>query len=376
MSKQRRPGHSQRPHARGSSLYHRFEDHGHTEAPKAGPTPSAVTGPTAGPASQPTANPSKGEPPPPSRAKEPRPAEGELKVLALCGDCGTQYDVSKHRAGEKLRCPCGGTLEVPQPRKAVAHVARCASCGGPRTEAGERCTFCGSKFVDAFDLDRSLICPGCFIGLPKESRFCVECGIKIAPRRLPEETPEYACPRCRSPLALHAFQSPGHHTELFDCRQCGGLWVPEQTFDSIVATREGLGAARTLTGLAAQGDAKTVAAPVRQEDLVKYIPCPCCKNLMNRRNFGQMSGVIVDSCKGHGVWLDAEELNRIVRFIEGGGLEKARAREHEQQLTRSSDKPVTAGHLAADRALFEDRRPVGDDLLEGIVRGVFNLLLK
>ena len=48
---------------------------------------------------------------------------------------------------------------------------------------------------------------------------------------------------------------------------------------------------------------------------------------MNRINFAKCSGVVVDICKGHGTWFDAQELSAIVQFIRDGGLEVARQRE-------------------------------------------------
>ena len=48
---------------------------------------------------------------------------------------------------------------------------------------------------------------------------------------------------------------------------------------------------------------------------------------MNRFNFADCSGVILDACKPHGIWFDAEELRRIVAFIRGGGMDVARAKE-------------------------------------------------
>lgn len=48
---------------------------------------------------------------------------------------------------------------------------------------------------------------------------------------------------------------------------------------------------------------------------------------MNRSNFARSSGVIVDLCKLHGVWFDAEELPKIIDFIDGGGLARAREKE-------------------------------------------------
>ena len=46
---------------------------------------------------------------------------------------------------------------------------------------------------------------------------------------------------------------------------------------------------------------------------------------MNRRNFGDRSGVILDLCSPHGVWFDADELARVLDWVRAGGLRAARA---------------------------------------------------
>jgi hypothetical protein len=51
--------------------------------------------------------------------------------------------------------------------------------------------------------------------------------------------------------------------------------------------------------------------------------------MMNRINFGKLSGTVVDVCKGHGTFLDAGELHQVVAFIRDGGLERARRRQLE-----------------------------------------------
>ena len=65
------------------------------------------------------------------------------------------------------------------------------------------------------------------------------------------------------------------------------------------------------------------------EKHIRYLPCPICHKLMNRVNFANCSGVIVDVCLAHGTWFDRDELRRIVEFIRGGGLEKSRVKEME-----------------------------------------------
>jgi hypothetical protein len=71
---------------------------------------------------------------------------------------------------------------------------------------------------------------------------------------------------------------------------------------------------------------------------VRYRKCLTCGKMMNRVNFGRVSGTVVDVCKGHGTFLDAGELHAIVSFIQSGGLDRARERqiadlkEQEQRL--------------------------------------------
>ncbi|MFH1414745.1 MAG: zf-TFIIB domain-containing protein [Elusimicrobiota bacterium] len=43
---------------------------------------------------------------------------------------------------------------------------------------------------------------------------------------------------------------------------------------------------------------------------------------MNRKMFKSISGVVIDICADHGIWLDPGELEQIRSFIADGGLEK------------------------------------------------------
>jgi hypothetical protein len=53
--------------------------------------------------------------------------------------------------------------------------------------------------------------------------------------------------------------------------------------------------------------------------------------MMNRVNFGRVSGTVVDVCRGHGTFLDSGELHSVVTFIHGGGLARMRQYEEEQR---------------------------------------------
>ncbi len=62
---------------------------------------------------------------------------------------------------------------------------------------------------------------------------------------------------------------------------------------------------------------------------VRYRSCPSCGQVMNRKNFGRRSGVIVDVCTTHGVWFDPGELTAVLEFVASGGLAESRRRDLE-----------------------------------------------
>jgi Zn-finger nucleic acid-binding protein len=52
---------------------------------------------------------------------------------------------------------------------------------------------------------------------------------------------------------------------------------------------------------------------------IRYIKCPECGAFMNRINYGTKSGVVVDQCKEHGMWLDNGELVHLMEWKKAGG---------------------------------------------------------
>jgi Zn-finger nucleic acid-binding protein len=108
-----------------------------------------------------------------------------------------------------------------------------------------------------------------------------------------------------------------------ECAACGGLWLDPHSLQCLSDAREAR--AEIVSVLGAR--VPTVATP---PDVVRYVPCPQCGRLMNRKNFAQSSGVVLDVCATHGIWLDRGELERVLGFVSGGGLARARAREQQR----------------------------------------------
>ena len=106
---------------------------------------------------------------------------------------------------------------------------------------------------------------------------------------------------------------------------------------------------------------------------VSYVPCPICSDLMNRSNFARASGVIIDTCRNHGVWFDADELPRIVSFIQNGGMRMARQRElREIEEMRDRLRNDTTAARLRDRRLGSEARFDGDGSgIAGFLRKLF-----
>jgi Zn-finger nucleic acid-binding protein len=71
-----------------------------------------------------------------------------------------------------------------------------------------------------------------------------------------------------------------------------------------------------------------------------YVKCPVCAKMMNRINFGARSGVVIDRCREHGVWLEAGELRQLSEWMKAGGrlLDNEREEERKKEALREEQK--------------------------------------
>jgi Zn-finger nucleic acid-binding protein len=223
----------------------------------------------------------------------------------------------------------------------------CPNCGGPASAGDRVCRFCRAELA-------TISCPKCFALMFAGAAYCPQCGAR-AERGTPEAATT-ACPGCRRKEMRNVEVGPA---DLLECAHCGGVWVEAAAFEQICADRE------AQASVLHQWSAP---APARAER-VQYRPCPQCGRMMNRLNFGKLSGAVVDVCKGHGTFLDAGELHRIVSFIQSGGLERARQRQIED--LKDAEAQLRAAEQAQglrDSAIASDWQSQsswnGPDLLE------------
>lgn len=108
--------------------------------------------------------------------------------------------------------------------------------------------------------------------------------------------------------------------EIDTCAGCGGIWLDAGELDALTAEKVAPPPEGATPG--------SVRSPVKPEEEIRYRECARCGDIMSRRNFGTISGVVVDECPRHGVFLDEGELQAIENFLRAGGLtlgEAARA---------------------------------------------------
>lgn len=218
-----------------------------------------------------------------------------------------------------------------------------------------------------------MACPSCFAAMFAGMRFCPACGAEAA-RQVVGDRPSITCPGCGE--ATHAVKLG--ETVLDECPSCGGAWLDAAAFRTLCAGREER-AALLDTPLAAVPDAP---APL---GVVRYANCPACKRLMSRVNFARASGIMIDVCREHGVWFDRGELHRLVRFIDGGGLERAKVAEqrHQREMERLEQERqriaaidtswVTPPHAVAGTRPGTARTWSDDDTLRAIVDALHHL---
>jgi Zn-finger nucleic acid-binding protein len=205
---------------------------------------------------------------------------------------------------------------------------RCPHCGANVPPDAHRCKYCRGRLA-------TVPCASCFALMFDGAAYCPACGARrIAPQvdAVPDK-----CPGCKKAMTRVTVGGAA----LLECGACDGVWLDAAEFERLCTQAEAQAA--VLHHVAPRRTVK--AAPV------KYRPCLRCGTMMNRLNFGQISGTVVDVCRGHGTFLDAGELHAVVSFVQTGGLERARERrleELKEQERRIDRKQSLAARKPAD----------------------------
>ncbi len=163
---------------------------------------------------------------------------------------------------------------------------KCTSCGGALSGAMTFCPFCGVR--QAIDL--------------RQTHF----------REMSSPDQNLPCPGCETPMQVIEVDTlPPLHIER--CGKCYGMFFNPGELEAVLNYK---------TEAAVRFD--SVMLDQIHEDFgshheVVYRKCPFCAERMSHLNFGGRSGVILDKCGTHGVWLDGGELRRLAEWWRAGG---------------------------------------------------------
>lgn len=186
-----------------------------------------------------------------------------------------------------------------------ARVYQCPVCGAFAKDGERTCGHCSTLLA-------TLRCAQCFeLNFPGDLH-CRGCGHELGLLLVADRSGQ-TCPDCKLPL--QAFKAGAG--ELQACEGCGGQMVTHGLLRALLEQREAIGSALPSPAPGARGN------PL--QDPVRYRACPGCLQMMNRKNFGGASGIVVDVCAVHGTFFDAGELPRVLSFVRHGGLAKAQA---------------------------------------------------
>lgn len=226
----------------------------------------------------------------------------------------------------------------------------CPVCGGVVPDQARTCQYCRSPLA-------TLRCANCYHLNSHEALHCSGCGrdLGLAPVGEPGDL---LCPACE--CVLERFRiGPG---SLWDCSRCGGQFVEHALLQHFLDEPR-------ASGLAIPRTRQSVPlGPVR------YLPCPTCGDLMNRKNFGHTSGVVVDVCSLHGLWFDQGELARILSFVRSGGLRTTAARQLARtEQPRTASNPDHSGVTGFTQSLLTELVDAAADLLSFVTSALRGL---
>jgi Zn-finger nucleic acid-binding protein len=115
---------------------------------------------------------------------------------------------------------------------------------------------------------------------------------------------------------MDRFELNGSNTS--ECPSCRGVWINRTEEKQALNMKPIVFTHNDFVNF------KRTYRPLWVQEKVRYFKCPCCANLMYRKQFMHGSGIVVDSCVYHGTFFDRGKLQKALEFIEKGGVEYAK----------------------------------------------------
>ncbi|MBT3813612.1 MAG: hypothetical protein HOE45_00055 [Gammaproteobacteria bacterium] len=220
-------------------------------------------------------------------------------------------------------------------------MARCQSCSAPLLANTNRCQYCGVRN----DVDL-------------QAKHDVLEHTKTSDR---------LCPHCVKPLQTIQLQLDGQ-LAIDRCADCFGLFFDLGELEILLNHSVSDVQSINLTHLD-----NINADRYRSKQIVKYVKCPVCLEFMRRTNFAQKSGVIVDSCRLHGFWLDSGEVTHLLEWKKAGG-QLLHAQEQKNKALKTRKTPVDRSDRLWDTSMHQGSISLETGFLELLASAVEKIL--
>jgi len=166
-------------------------------------------------------------------------------------------------------------------------------------------------------------CKFCAAPLPKQGLKCSYCNkLNSLNQRLLKkieivtEQNFHLCPCCN--IALESIKNETFSLEY--CSKCDGVLIDEDEFEMLIEYK-----VNPLHKFNPHYLRFIQDHPRDNRKKSQFQNCPICNNLMGVINYKKQSGIILDICEEHGIWLDGGELRQIMDWYEVGGDKKERS---------------------------------------------------
>ena len=162
---------------------------------------------------------------------------------------------------------------------------KCIFCAAPMPVSGLVCEYCGKRNP-------------LNIGALQKSTLVTE-----------SSHPILQCPLCTCEMKQRNVGIV-EDVIIHHCDECDGIFVTEEDLQQTI--KHHVGVVQVI-------DHKTLRFildhPRHENDTNRaYKQCPVCQETMRKLTYGAVSGVLIDRCLEHGVWLDSGELQQLFEW--------------------------------------------------------------
>ena len=225
-------------------------------------------------------------------------------------------------------------------------------------------------------------CQWCTAPLPPGAALCRYCGRRndvdlqgIHEFTVAEPASPRICPACEVPMQTLDLRLGGtFYVER--CERCLSLFFDPNEIETLL--EKSASSVFQIDRVRLEEITRGRREPPSQ---TRYYRCPVCRTAMNRVNFGARSGVVIDQCPRHGMWLEGGELRRLLEWKKAGGqiLDQRRKVERLEEELKVERRRARGASLArAQGAELVPEAPFGapsrpTDAIATFVRTVLRL---